>query len=68
MRVSRLTVLVALVAAGMLADVSTASARQSKVDRATATFDFTDNMRPIGFLVASGAARQPEAETGQLQL
>ena len=49
MRVSRLTVLVALVAAAMLAVPSSASAQPSKVERATATFDFTDNMRPIGF-------------------
>ena len=49
MRVSRLTVVVALVAAGILAVPSTASAGPSKVERATATFDFTDNLRPIGF-------------------
>jgi hypothetical protein len=49
MRVSRLTVVVALVAAGMLAVPLTASAQLSKVERATATFEFTDNLRPIGF-------------------
>jgi hypothetical protein len=48
MRVTRLTVVVALVAAGVLALSPTASA-QSKVERATATFDFTDNLRPVGF-------------------
>jgi hypothetical protein len=49
MRVTRLTVVVALVAAGILALSPTASAQSSKVERATATFDFTDNMSPIGF-------------------
>jgi hypothetical protein len=49
MRVTRLTVVVAVVAAGILALSPTASAQSSKVERATATFDFTDNMRPIGF-------------------
>ena len=49
MRVSRLTVVAALVAAGMLAVPLTASAQSSKVEGATATFDFTDNLRPIGF-------------------
>jgi hypothetical protein len=48
MRVSRLTVVVALVAAGILALAPTASA-QSKVERATETFVFTDNLRPVGF-------------------
>jgi hypothetical protein len=48
MRVSRFTVAVALVAAGVLAVSPTASA-QSKVEQATATFDFTDNLRPVGF-------------------
>jgi hypothetical protein len=49
MRVSRLTVVVALVAAGILAVPSTASAQSSKVERATETFTYTDNLRPIGF-------------------
>ena len=49
MRVSRLTVVVALVAAGILALSPTASAQTSKVEQATATFDFTDNLRPVGF-------------------
>ena len=49
MRALRLTVVVALVAAGILAVPSTASAQLSDVERATATFDFTDNLRPVGF-------------------
>ena len=49
MRVTRLTVVVALVAAGILALSPTASAQSSDVERATATFDFTDNLRPVGF-------------------
>ena len=49
MRVTRLTVVVALVAAGILALAPTASAQSSKVERATETFDFTDNLRPVGF-------------------
>ena len=53
MRASRRTVLVALVAIGVLAVPLLASAGSSSgpsdVDRATATFDFTDNMDPIGF-------------------
>jgi len=49
MRVSRLSVVAALVAAGILAVPAAASQRPSKVERATATFDFTDNMRPVGF-------------------
>jgi hypothetical protein len=49
MRALRLTVVVALVAAGILAVPSTSSANLSKVERATATFNFTDNLRPIGF-------------------
>jgi hypothetical protein len=49
MRVSRLSVLVALAAAGILAIPSTASAQSSRVERATSTFDFTDNMSPVGF-------------------
>jgi hypothetical protein len=49
MRVTRLTVVVALVAAGILALSPTASAQLSDVERATATFDFTDNLRPVGF-------------------
>jgi hypothetical protein len=40
---------VALVAAGILALSPTASAQSSDVERATATFDFTDNLRPVGF-------------------
>ncbi len=52
MRASR-TVVVALVAIGVLAVPLLASAGSSsgpsKVDRATATFDFTDNMDPIGY-------------------
>jgi hypothetical protein len=49
MRVTRLTVAVALVAAGILALSPTASAQSSDVEEATATFDFSDNMSPIGF-------------------
>jgi hypothetical protein len=49
MRASRLTVVVALVAAGILAVPTTASAQSSRVERATSTFDFTDNMSPVGF-------------------
>src|SRR5918999_1681011 len=53
MRASRRTVVVALVAIGVLAVPLLASAGSSsgpsKVDRATATFDFTDNMDPIGY-------------------
>jgi hypothetical protein len=49
MRVSRLTVVAALVAAAALALPLTASAQSSKVERATATFDYTPNLRPIGF-------------------
>jgi hypothetical protein len=49
MRASRLTAVVAIAAAAALAVPLTASARPSKVERATATFDFTDNLRPIGF-------------------
>src|SRR5688500_18821109 len=49
MRALRLTVVVALVAAGILAVPSTASAQLSKVERATETFIFTDNLRPVGF-------------------
>ena len=48
MRALRRTVVVALLAIGILAVPQLASA-QSKVDRATATFDFTDNMDPIGY-------------------
>jgi hypothetical protein len=49
MRVTRLTVVVALVAAGILALSPTASAQSSKVERATESFVFSDNMNPIGF-------------------
>ncbi len=53
MRALRRTVVVALLAIGILAVPQLASAGfqsgPSKVDRATATFDFTDNMDPIGF-------------------
>jgi hypothetical protein len=49
MRASRLVVVVALAAAGIVAVPSTASAQSSKVERATATFDFTDNLSPVGF-------------------
>src|ERR671915_1814509 len=53
MRASRRTVVVALVAIGVLAVPLLASAGSSsgpsKVDQATATFDFTDNMDPIGY-------------------
>ena len=53
MRASRRTVVVALVAIGVLAVPLLASAGSSSgpsdVDRATATFDFTDNMDPIGY-------------------
>ena len=52
MRVSRLLVVPALVAAVAVAVPLAASAvdrSPSKVERATATFDYTSNMRPIGF-------------------
>ena len=52
MRASGHSVVAALVAAGILAIPLTALAGRdgpSKVERATATFDFTDNLRPIGF-------------------
>jgi hypothetical protein len=53
MRASRRTVVVALVAIGVLAVPLLASAGSSsgpsKVDEATATFEFTDNMDPIGY-------------------
>src|ERR687895_2541278 len=53
MRASRRTVVVALVAIGVLAVPLLASAGSSSgpsdVERATATFDYTDNLRPIGF-------------------
>jgi hypothetical protein len=53
MRASRRVVAVALVAIGVLAVPLLASAGSSsgpsKVDRATATFDFTDNLDPIGY-------------------
>ncbi|MET0835387.1 MAG: hypothetical protein ABWY97_01275, partial [Thermoleophilaceae bacterium] len=48
----RRTVVVALLAIGILAVPQLASAgssRPSKVERATATFDFTDNIAPIGY-------------------
>jgi hypothetical protein len=52
MRASRRTVVVALVAIGILAVPQLASAGSSgpsKVEQATATFDFTDNLDPIGY-------------------
>jgi hypothetical protein len=61
MRISRLYAFVAVVAAGVLAFPLIASAGGSRdgdrdsdrdrerLERATATFDFTDNMEPIGF-------------------
>jgi hypothetical protein len=52
MRALRRTVVVALVATGILAVpllASASSSGPSKVERATATFDFTDNLEPIGF-------------------
>ena len=53
MRALRRTVVVALLAIGILAVPQLASAGfqsgPSKVERATATFDFTDNMDPIGY-------------------
>jgi hypothetical protein len=52
MRAPRRTVVVALAATAILAVLLFASATasgQSKVERATATFDFTDNLEPIGF-------------------
>jgi hypothetical protein len=53
MRASRRTVVVALVAIGVLAVPLLASAGSSSgpsdVDEATATFDFSDNMDPIGY-------------------
>ena len=60
MRASRRSVVAVLMAAGMLVVPLTASAGRdnrsrdgdrtsAKVARATATFDYTDNMRPIGY-------------------
>jgi hypothetical protein len=52
MRVSRLTVVAALVAAGLLVIPLSAAAQGGDRDRvleATETFDYTDNLRPIGF-------------------
>ena len=49
MRISRLTVLVALVAAGLLVVPLSASAQSGRVLEATENFDYTDNLRPIGF-------------------
>jgi hypothetical protein len=53
MRAPRRTVVVALVAIGVLAVPLLASAGSSSgpsdADRATATFDYTDNLDPIGF-------------------
>ena len=52
MRAPRRTVVVALAATAILAVLMLAPATgsaQSKVERATATFDFTDNLEPIGF-------------------
>jgi hypothetical protein len=63
MRALRRTVVVALVAIGILAVPQLASA-QSKVDRATATFDFTDNMDPIGFSSRKVAADDIKANAG----
>jgi hypothetical protein len=48
MRALRRTVVVALLAIGILAVPQLASA-QSKVEKATETFDFTDNLDPIGY-------------------
>jgi hypothetical protein len=56
MRASRRTVVAALVAAGILAVPMTSASGSgwsdwgdSKVDKATETFDYTDNLKPIGF-------------------
>jgi hypothetical protein len=52
MRAPRKIALAAVAVAGMLVIPLTAAAggdRPSKVERATATFTFTDNLRPIGF-------------------
>jgi hypothetical protein len=53
MRALRRIVVVALAATGILAvplmAVAGSSSGPSKVDRATATFEFTDNLEPIGF-------------------
>jgi hypothetical protein len=52
MRVSRLTVIAALVAGGLLVTPLSAAAQDGDRDRvaeATETFDYTDNLRPIGF-------------------
>ena len=52
MRIMRRSAVSALVAAGILVVPLTASAggdRPSKVDRATATFDYTRNLEPVGF-------------------
>src|SRR5688500_9288792 len=50
MRVSRLTVVAALVAAGLLViPLSAAAESRDDVLEATETFDYTPNLRPIGF-------------------
>jgi hypothetical protein len=49
MRMSRLTVVAALIAAGLLVVPLSASAQSDRVLEATETFDYTDNLRPIGF-------------------
>jgi hypothetical protein len=60
MRASRRTVVVAVVLAGLLAVPLSAAAgrggdddRPSKVERATATFDYTRNLEPVGFSARS---------------
>ena len=51
MRASRLFAVVVLVAVGIVAVPLAASAFRgpSDAERATATFDYTDNMEPIGY-------------------
>jgi hypothetical protein len=71
MRASRRTVVVAVVLAGLLAVPLSAAAgrggdddRPSKVERATATFDYTRNLEPVGFSARKVAADNLKANQG----